>query len=157
MQIRAKLAIHKGVISCYSNADNVTASFSINPEDDMKKVFLFILFLMAASKVYALEDGRTTHGPLTRILIVEGRGFANLIGEPLVDIPRTTFQEIRMHHWLWPFTSLPRNGLNFMVRVTSAVHDICFMPWIAPFTDDISPFTESMGLPEYPWQGFRGY
>ena len=122
----------------------------------MRKVLLVSFFFLITSPLYASVDGRTTHGPLTRMAIVEGRGLVNLLALPLVDIPRTTVNEVRMHHWLWPATVVPRILTHLMIRVVSSIYDIAFYPWIAPFTDDISPLTEPMGLPEYPWQDWRG-
>jgi hypothetical protein len=29
---------------------------------------------------------------------------------------------------------------------------VAFMPFVVPSTDDITPFTEQMGLPDYAWQ-----
>jgi hypothetical protein len=110
----------------------------------------FLLVACAQPCRAAYEDGRTDHGVLMRLLIVEGRGLANAVALPL-EIPRTVVQEHRYHRWLWPATFIPRMLTNIFMRATSAVNDVAFFPWILPFTDDISPLTEGVGLPEYPW------
>lgn len=122
----------------------------------MKKFWILVLFLLLVSDLHAAEvEGQTTHGPLTRIAIVETRGISNFAAIPLVDFPRTVATEVRMHHWLWPVTFIPRFITNTLIRVASSVYDVAFYPWMAPFTDDISPITEPMGLPEYPWRGWE--
>ncbi len=121
----------------------------------MRKVFLLSFFYFLTLPLYAEVDGRTTHGPLTRIAIVEARGISNFAAIPLVDFPRTLATEVRMHHWLWPVTFIPRFTTNFLIRFSSSIYDMAFYPWIVPFTDDISPITEPMGLPEYPWRGWE--
>ena len=128
----------------------------------MKRTFcgLFLIFLMVAmSPETAAADGgkavvangRSEHGPLVRIAKVEGRGLLNIVGLP-AEIFRTGVEEARHHHWLWPFTYVPRLLTYTIIRVTSAAYDIVFMPFVAPFTADLSPLTEPMDLPEYPWQ-----
>ncbi|HXV27390.1 MAG TPA: hypothetical protein VD913_00345 [bacterium] len=121
----------------------------------MRKLLTFFIFLSVASPLFAAVDGQTDHGPLTRIAIVEGRGLTNLLALPLVDLPRTVGSEVRMHHWLWPVSVIPRIATHLVIRVTSSFYDIAVYPWKAPFSNDISPITEPMGLPEYPWQGWE--
>ncbi len=117
----------------------------------MKKAFFLILFLMISSHVYAFtDDGRTTHGPFTRLLIVEGRGIASLAASPL-ELIGTGVREAEAHPRVWPITYVPRFLTNFVARLISGVNDIVFYPFQVPFTDDLSPMTEPMGLPDYPW------
>jgi len=75
----------------------------------------------------------------------------NIVGMP-AEIPRTFIHEAKEHPWVSPFTGSLRLVNNIFLRTTSAVNDIAFFPLIAPFTDDLSPLTEPMGMPEYPWQ-----
>ena len=117
-----------------------------------KKILIFILWMGCCGALQAsTTDGRTEHGPFVRPFMVIGRGLGNLAGiavEPFATLGR----EFEMHHWEWPVTYPLRLINNILVRASSAVVDIAINPWIVPFTDDISPLTEPMGLPNYPWQ-----
>lgn len=119
----------------------------------MKKVIIMTaLFLgVLPISIEASVDGRTTRGPLARLGMVEGRGLLNLLGSP-AELCSTARREMELHPRLWPVTYLPRFFANAVLRVTSGVADIAFYPWVVPFTDDISPWTEPYGLPVYPWQ-----
>ena len=117
----------------------------------MKKIiFGLILFLSCISLAQASEDGRTTKGGFVREGMVLGRGVLNILGSPF-ELIRTPATEPSTHKWLWPVTSIPRSVTNFIVRATSGVNDILVYPFVAPFTNDISPLTEPMDLPEYVW------
>ena len=83
--------------------------------------------------------------------MVIGRGLMNVAGLPM-EIPLTLAREGEMRRWLWPASFLPRLVTHIVIRSASAVNDIFFFPFVAPFTDDLSPWTGPMGLPEYPWQ-----
>ena len=119
----------------------------------MKKTILLALFLLlAVQPAWALSpDGRTDMGPLARVGYVLMRGVGNAVGIPF-EIPGTFVRESHMHPRLWPITGLPRLFTNAVVRVSSIANDIVFYPFIAPFTNDLSPHTEAFDLPEYPWQ-----
>ena len=99
----------------------------------------------------AAEDKELEHGPLARPFVVIGRGFGNFAGLPF-EILGTAVREHDIHPKLWPVTYLPRLATNVLIRVASVVNDIFFLPWIASRADDLSPWTEPMGLPDYPWQ-----
>lgn len=117
----------------------------------MKKIILTVLFLLAAgSSLYASTDGRTDKGTLGRVGVVMGRGLINLVGLP-TEFFFTPAEEIKNHPKAWPLTFIPKTVTNIIFRAASAGSDIVFFPWIVPFTDDISPMTEPMGLPDYPW------
>ena len=117
-----------------------------------KTVFILSLLLMVSQPAWALStDGRTTLGPLARVGYVMMRGAANAAGLPF-EIPGTIVREYRMHSRLWPVTWMPRFFTNVCIRVSSITNDIVFFPFVAPFTNDLSPFTEAYDLPEYPWQ-----
>ena len=117
----------------------------------MRKAILCLVFLLSLSATaHALEDGRTTHGVLAREGIVLGRGLLNLLGFPF-ELIRTPIAEPSTHKWIWPVTSIPRSLTNVLARASSAAHDIIVYPWVVPFTDDLSPITEPMGLPKYVW------
>ena len=118
----------------------------------MKKIILVLAtILLWVSPLYAATDGHTKRGPVLRPEMVFFRGVGNLAAIPLE--PFTSLgREFETHHWLWPVTFPFRLVNNVIVRSTSAVVDLFVNPWIVPFTDDISPLTEPMGLPDYPWQ-----
>lgn len=117
----------------------------------MRKLTFAMLFLfMMASPLYASLDGRTDKGPMARVGMVMGRGLLNLAGLP-AEFFYTPVEEIKNHPKAWPFTFIPRTVTNIIFRAASAGNDIALFPWVVPFTDDISPWTEPMGLPEYPW------
>ncbi len=117
----------------------------------MKKLILAILFLfLASSSLYASLDGRTDKGPMARVGMVMGRGLLNVVGLP-TEFVFTPANELSIHPKAWPLTVIPKTVTAVIFRVTSAFNDIFFFPWTAPFTDDLSPWTEPMGLPEYPW------
>ena len=116
-----------------------------------KIIFLALCLLTLTASAFADQDGRTERGVLSRMAIVEGRGFGNVIGLPL-EIFRTLKIEIGMHSRLWPVTYAPRLVTNLAIRASSILHDIVFLPVESIWTDDLSPWTEPMGLTDYPWQ-----
>ena len=119
----------------------------------MKKILflLFLIFLPTVS-LYALGNEQFSHrGPLGRMGVVEARGLINVVTSPL-ELIGTAVREPKFHSRLWPVTVLPRIGLNVVLRLISGANDAFFFVWVVPFTDDITPLTNDMGLPEYPWQ-----
>lgn len=112
---------------------------------------LVVLSLIFSGNLYAYETGRTTMGPGKRVLTAEGRGLLNLVGLPL-EVIRTPIAEARRHKRIWPITFLPRMITNIFARATSSVQDIVIAPFVLPFSNDMTPLTEPMGLPDYPWQ-----
>ena len=121
----------------------------------MKKWILSISFLiLAVTPVFAgsvYEDGRSDKGIFGRIVEVEKRGILNFVGTA-AELIYTPMAEPAKHRYVWPITMIPRTLSNILMRFTSAVADIACLPWILPFTDDISPLTEAMGMAEYPWK-----
>ena len=122
----------------------------------MKKILFMMAILLlfchpprASSQESA--DGRTTRGPLARVAYVEWRGWANALGA-FFEVPRTAILETDIHRKAWPVTMLPRMVVNILCRLGSGITDIAVHPFVVPFTDDISPLTESFGLSEYPWK-----
>ena len=118
-----------------------------------KSIFTILLCLMMASSAYSnapLVDGRTDASAKSRPWMVLKRGLLNGFGLP-VEFPRTFIAEKEIHPIIWPATAIPRSFNNFFVRAASAAHDIFFFPWYAAYTDDLSPLSEPMGIPEYPW------
>lgn len=98
------------------------------------------------------SGGRVEESPLKRTGIVVQRGLLNLVGSP-VEIYSTAVRERKNHHWIWPVSFVPRTITNVVVRAASVVNDVLISPFfVAPFTTDIRPITEPMGLPDYPWQ-----
>ena len=119
----------------------------------MKKTIIsgLIGLFVVTPLLEASVDGRTDHSPYVRPLIVTTRGVVNVVEMPC-EIWQTARREKEIHSRLWPVTYLPRLIGNIFLRASSAVNDGLFFPWITPFTDDLSPWTEPFGLPEYPCQ-----
>ena len=119
----------------------------------MKKgLILLLLIVMMAQPAWALSaDGRTTMNPVARIGYVLLRAVGNVAGIPF-EISGSMRREYGMHKWLWPVTWMPRFFGNIAIRGASIANDVLVYPFTAPFTNDLSPFTEAYDLPEYPWQ-----
>ena len=120
----------------------------------MKKAFLIVILLSLAltPSVFADSiDGRTDKGPMERTAFVFQRGLKNVFGS-LAEVRATYKREKKVTPKWWPVTYVPRTFSHVLIRIASGTHDALFHPWVAPFTDDISPFTEVYDLPEYPWQ-----
>lgn len=113
---------------------------------------VFILLLTMTGSAHAYDTGHTDKGYFQRVLMAEKRGILNAVGLPL-ELVRTPIAESGEHKWLWPVTFFPRFLTNVFGRTVSAVNDILIAPlFYYPFSDDMTPFTEPLGLPEYPWQ-----
>ncbi len=91
------------------------------------------------------------HGGLKRVVKAKARGLLNVVGLPL-ELVRTPVDEYKTSPWTATFTFIPRTLTNIFTRAVSAVYDLGFSPFILPFTNDMTPLTEPMGLPDYPWQ-----
>ena len=123
----------------------------------MKKLVMLgvVLSLFAVPAAYAYDTGRSEDGYFTRCMKIEGRGFLNLLSIP-AELVRTPVVEARAHKWVWPVTSVPRFFSNLVSRIVSGAYDIVFSPFIQPFTNEITPLTDPMGLPDYGWQFHEG-
>ena len=118
----------------------------------MKKTVLMALaFLSFSFAAFAYDTGHSSEGVFKRIGLMEKRGFLNVLGLP-AELWRTPVDEAKIHPKLWPVTVFPRTVTNIVVRAVSAAYDIGLSPVVQPFSDDTSPLTETMGLPDYPWQ-----
>lgn len=109
-----------------------------------------VILSLLAAPAFAYDTGRSDDSFLKRWATVEARGVMNLISAPL-EVVRTPVVESRTHKWIWPVSSVPRLFGNIFSRVVSSVYDIAFSPFVQPFTNDITPLTEPMGLPDYAW------
>ncbi|MBI3312880.1 MAG: hypothetical protein HYZ83_01405 [Candidatus Omnitrophica bacterium] len=120
----------------------------------LKKIMIITFFILMGFVPFCLAgvDGHTEKGVWAREATVIGRGLGNIIGLPL-EIPRAFQRETGTHSRVWPITFIPRLLTNLAVRLSSIFNDLVVYPWVAPFTDDLSPWTESYDIPEYPWQG----
>lgn len=121
---------------------------------NMTKQFygLFVLIFLHSTAVLASADGRvkgTTAFERSRMVL--SRGLTNM-GSLSLELKRTAILEKENHTKVWPVSAPPRMLTNLFFRMASATHDTFFFPWYAPFTNDLSPWTEAMGLPEYPWE-----
>ena len=113
---------------------------------------LFIFIFLYSSTASASLDGRVKNTTAKgRFGIVLSRGVLNMVSLPLEFI-RTAVSEKETHPKAWGFTVGPRMLTNFFLRFASAVNDTFVFPWYTPWTDDLSPWTEAFGLPDYPWQ-----
>lgn len=122
----------------------------------MKKIlcFLIVLFILlpaAPHSLQAYDTRRTDKGVFARILQAEKRGWLNWIGVP-AEIVRTPVAQSKSHRWTWPVTMVPSLVTNVFIRLTSGLYDVVASPLVLPFTNDMTPLTEAMGLPDYPWQ-----
>ena len=124
----------------------------------MKKYAAFLIaVLMTAGPAYGYDTGRRSdRNVFQRIAVAEGRGILNVVGMPL-ELVRTPIAEAKRHKWIWPVSFVPRLITNIIGRSTSAVYDIAFSPIIYPFSNDTTPLTDPMGLPDYPWQIGENY
>lgn len=118
----------------------------------MKKIVLgLMLFLLSGNLSYASsQDGRTDHNVFVREGIVLGRGLLNVVGTA-VEVIATPVREHQIHSKIWPISGLIRIPTNVFTRAASAVNDLVVYPFMVPFTDDLTPLTEPMGIPEYAW------
>ena len=116
----------------------------------MKKLVFFVLIFLLPCAAYAGVDGRTERGVWAREGIVLGRGLLNIPGT-VAEVFATPLREHRIHSKAWPVTGLIRIPTNVLTRAASAVNDIVVYPWVVPFTDDLSPITATMDLPDYAW------
>lgn len=118
----------------------------------MKKIsaliFLFSFFI-SSNAVFAEVTPNLSTGK--KILTVEGRGWVNLVTSPL-ELLTSSLREFKKRKYLGVITFAPQTATNFFYRVTSFVNDILLYPCVVPFTDNITPWTEYIGIPEYPWQ-----
>ena len=117
----------------------------------MKKTVLFSLIMLLTSPAFAAldETGRTTDGPVKRVGYVVERGIEGLVGTIPCDIPKITVKEFQDSKWVAPISVLPRILTLVPTRVVSSIHDIVIMPFMVPFTNDLSPVTEAFDMPEF--------
>ena len=113
-------------------------------------VTALLLFIMD-SLSYGAVKMPNVKDPLKRSATVMGRGVVGLVTIP-AELPATFKREAEVHKRLWPITAIPRWCYNFFVRVPSNVNDVAALSVVSLFSNDTSPWTEPMGLPEYPWQ-----
>lgn len=108
------------------------------------------LLIQPSLAMAAYENYREPEEKLSVIQVL-GRGLGNWVGLP-AELGTTLVREIRMHPKAWPVTYAPRLITNGVARAFSGANDIIFFPWVVPFSDDTSPWTQGLGLPDYPWQ-----
>jgi|SRR3989338_5799047 len=118
-------------------------------------IFFVLIFTLAVTYAAMAEeglenrDGRDFRLGNSGKTIVRGIGNA---GGILTEFVSTARREQDAHSRLWPLTYGPRMFTNFFYRAASAINDIFFYPWSAPYLEDPGPITRPMGLPDYPWQ-----
>lgn len=118
----------------------------------MRRVLISLTVIMSflAGPLFAYDTHRTDEGAFRRILSAETRGFLNLISTPL-EVVRTPYAEARRHKWIWPLTMIPRTISNILIRTASSVQDIVISPISLSFSNDMTPLTYPLGLPDYAW------
>jgi len=120
----------------------------------MKKIqFVLILFIcVTLVPQWAFAKRENSGNYFQKVGEVQGRALMSGLSFPS-EVVLTPAREIKKHPKAWPFTVLPRMMMNMGVRITSAAYDAFFYPFVAPFTDDVTPLTENMGLKDYAHQG----
>ena len=93
---------------------------------------------------------------LSRIPSIMVRGAFGAITSP-AEFIYTPKAESKERPRLWPVTALPRAVTNVGYRLTSAIYDIAFYPFAAPFVDETPPLTEKMGLSADVWETENEY
>ena len=101
------------------------------------------IFLMGVSPLFAAE--MTMGEKSARIPSIMARGAVDAVCTPYEFI-RTPMNESKEHPRLWPVTSVTRTATNVFYRLGSAIYDIAFYPFAAPFVDETPPLTEKLGL-----------
>ncbi len=119
-------------------------------------ICLFFLFT-AASPAPPISpelerEGRSDLSPKQRVGYVMKRGALNVLSEfAFLEVGRTAEIEKREHPKSWLLRLPPFGFTNYAYRMFSGLFDLVVFPFVAPFTDDIRPLTETFDLPEYPW------
>lgn len=120
----------------------------------MKKTFLFLMILMlSAGLAYAAGEDRSTQGFWGREGHVMGRGAINFLTSPS-ELFYTAGREKETHPGSWGWTVVPQSFMNLIVRISSGAYDLIPLPIMVPFTDNLTPLTRYMDLPDYPWSDY---
>ena len=120
-----------------------------------KQILFFmvvLLLLQSAAKAAEMTMGEKS----ARIPSILARGAFDAITAP-AEFIYTPKAESKEHPRLWPVTALPRTVTNVAYRLTSAIYDIAFYPFAAPFVDETPPLTEKMGLSADVWETENEY
>jgi hypothetical protein len=116
-----------------------------------KTTAYFLVFWIFIFSQFPAARAASEMSTAKKISAVEVRGFVNLLSSPS-ELVASSLREFKRRKLIGVITFVPQSGSNFIYRVVSAVNDILLHPCTAPFTDNITPWTEYMGLPEYPWR-----
>ncbi|MBP9865176.1 MAG: hypothetical protein KBC91_02105 [Candidatus Omnitrophica bacterium] len=115
--------------------------------------FMVILLLFqSAANAAEMTAGEKS----ARIPAIMVRGAFDAITAP-AEFFYTPKAESKEHPKLWPVTALPRTITNVSYRLTSALYDMAFYPFAAPFVDEAPPLTEKMGLSADVWENENEY
>ncbi len=118
----------------------------------LKKIFLSLfVLLLFSTQGHAYDLDHSEKNYFKRVFLAEVRGVANILASP-AELIRTPVAEGKYHKYFWPVTSFPRAFTNILTRITSGVYDVAFSPIFHMFSNDMTPITHPMGLPDYPWQ-----
>jgi hypothetical protein len=120
------------------------------------KPILFFMVTLLLLQCAANAAEMTTGEKSSRIPSILVRGAFDAITAP-AEFLYTPKAESKEHPKLWPVTALPRTITNVSYRLTSALYDIAFYPFAAPFVDETPPLTEKMGLSADVWENENEY
>lgn len=113
-----------------------------------------LILAMGVSPLCAAE--MTTGEKSSRIPAIMVRGLFDALSTP-AEFYYTPLHESKEHPKLWPLTSVTRTGTNIFYRLGSAIYDVGFYPFAAPFVDEVPPLTEKMGLAADVWENEDEY
>lgn len=112
----------------------------------------FVLLIMVSLLApVAHADDHVEKGTWDKFLEVEGRGLLSLVGLPC-ELHQSYIVAKEENPKIWGLTYLPIYLSRTAVRLGSALNDIAMFPLAVPFTDDLRPITELMGLTDYAWE-----
>lgn len=116
-----------------------------------KTVWLAIFLILGLSHSAALAKDNMNASATQKIGTTMSRGLINL-STLWMELPATALDERKKNPKIWYLTTLPASFTKMVFRFTSAAVDLGVYPFVAPFSDDIDPWTQAMGLPDYAYQ-----
>ena len=115
----------------------------------IKKSVPFLLFAFLVSGVVFASEEPSNWKVASD---VNQRGVVNFVTAPY-ELVRTTKEEYNLRPRAWFYTAIPRSIQNMTTRMSSATYDMLVKPWGLALgkSQDTSPLTEHLDLPEYAW------
>lgn len=118
-----------------------------------KTILLLAVFVLIASSAFADTEERTTKGFWGKEGTVMGRGAVNIL-TCLSEHYYTIVREKKLYPESHAISYIPKSFLNVITRISSGAYDMIPLAIMAPFTDNLTPLTKPMGLPDYPWSDY---